>query len=85
MPADNEFMTLVQMPAGRSGTVVQIVSRHGRRYHLGHRLEALGIRPGKKITKISSAFMRGPVTIEVDRSQVAIGFGIAKRILVELE
>jgi len=29
--------------------------------------------------------MRGPVTIEVDRAQVAIGFGMAGRIIVELD
>ncbi len=28
---------------------------------------------------------RGPVTIEVDRSQVAIGYGMANRILVQLD
>jgi Fe2+ transport system protein FeoA len=29
--------------------------------------------------------MCGPVTIEVDRAQIAIGFGMAKRILIEVE
>lgn len=49
------------------------------------RLAALGIRPGRRVTKLSSGFMRGPVTIEVDRAQMAIGFGMAKRIRVEVE
>jgi Fe2+ transport system protein FeoA len=30
-------------------------------------------------------FMQGPVTIQVDRAQVAIGFGMAGKILVEVE
>jgi len=27
--------------------------------------------------------MRGPVTIEVDRAQIAIGFGMANKIIVK--
>ena len=38
----------------------------------------------ERIAKISSMMMRGPVTIQVDRAQVAIGFGMARRIIVEL-
>ena len=76
---DKKQITLAQVRAGQTGTVVQIQGGHG----LVSRLSALGIRPGKKITKISSMLMRGPVTIQVDRAQVAIGFGMAKKILVE--
>jgi len=73
--------TLAGMQTGQSGTVVQIQGGHG----LINRLNSLGIRPGKRITKASSMIMRGPVTIEVDRAQVAIGFGMARRIIVELD
>jgi len=48
------------------------------------RLEALGIRPGKKVTKISSMLFRGPVTLRVDNAQVAVGFGMADRVVVEV-
>jgi len=78
---DKKQIALAQVRAGQSGIVVQIQGGHG----LVSRLSALGIRPGKKITKISSMLMRGPVTIRVDRAQVAIGFGMAKKILVELD
>ncbi len=47
---------------------------------LAGRLDALGIRPGKQITKISSEIMRGPVVVQVDRSEIAIGFGMARHI-----
>ena len=67
------------MPRGQSGTVVQIQGGWG----LVNRLNALGVIPGKRITKISSMLMRGPVTIEVDRVQVAIGFGMANKIIVK--
>lgn len=52
---------------------------------LAGRLNALGIRPGKRITKVSGMFMRGPMTVQVDRAQVAIGFGMAGKIVVEVD
>ncbi|GAI64119.1 unnamed protein product [marine sediment metagenome] len=73
--------TLAGMQIGQSGVVIQIQGGHG----LVNRLNSLGIRPGKRITKTSSMIMRGPVTIQVDRAQVAIGFGMARRIIVELD
>jgi len=78
--SDRKQITLTRMQAGQSGTVVQIQGGHG----MVSRLNALGIMPGKRITKISSMLMRGPVTIEVDRVQVAIGFGMANRVIVKL-
>jgi len=77
--SDTEQTTLTRMRAGQSGTVVQIQGGRG----LINRLNGLGIVPGKKITKISSMVMRGPVTIEVDRARVAIGFGMANRVIVK--
>lgn len=46
------------------------------------KIQAVGIRPGKKIKKISSHFLRGPQTIEIDSMKVAVGFGMAKKIIV---
>jgi len=73
--------TVAQMQTGERGRIIEITGGYG----LARRVEAMGIRPGKKIAKVSSMVMRGPVTIQVDGVQVAIGFGIARRILVELE
>jgi len=69
------------MLAGQSGVVANIEGGHG----LVNRLNALGIRPGKRITKVSSMLMRGPVTIQVGNTQVAIGFGMANKIIVKLD
>ena len=74
-------LTLAQMRAGQSGTMIAILGGRG----LIRRLEALGIRPGKKVTKISSTLFRGPVTIRANHTQVAIGFGMASKILVEVD
>lgn len=74
-------MPLSHMRPGQSGVVVEIQGGFG----LISRLNALGILPGKRVKKISSMIARGPVTIEVDRVQIAIGFGMAKRIIVGLD
>jgi len=72
---------LTQLEEGETGVVVGI---HGG-YGLLHRLESLGIRVGKKVTKVSSQLMRGPVTVKIDNSEVAMGFGMARKIIVQLE
>jgi ferrous iron transport protein A len=79
--SQNMQLTLGWMEAGQTGTVIQILGGRG----LTQRLEALGIRPGKKVTKISSAFFRGPITLRVNHTQVALGFGMANKILVEID
>jgi ferrous iron transport protein A len=78
---EGKLVTLTQMQAGQSGLVAQVQGGH----RLINRLSALGIRPGRRITKASSMLMRGPITIQVDRAQVAIGFGMARRVIVELD
>jgi ferrous iron transport protein A len=78
---EGKLVNLRQMPSGRSGKVVEIQGGIG----LVNRLSALGVRPGKKITKVSSMMMRGPVTIQVGNTCLAIGFGMAGRIIVELD
>ena len=78
---DGKIVTLREMRTGQRGKVVELQGGHG----LVNRLSALGIRPGKKITKVSSMLMRGPVTIQSGQTRLAIGFGMAGKIIVELE
>ena len=77
----NEQLTLAEMRTGQTGTVVGVLGGHG----LIRRLDALGIRPGKKVTKLSSTLFRGPVTLRVDNAQVAVGFGMARKIIIETD
>ncbi|MFC2049647.1 ferrous iron transport protein A [Chloroflexota bacterium] len=74
-------LALSQMQGGQTGTIIQILGGRG----LIRRLDALGIRPREKVTKISSALFRGPVTLRTKQTQVAIGFGMANKILVEID
>ena len=79
--SDKKLVTLRQMQSGQSGKVVQVQGGMG----LANRLSALGVRPGKKITKVSSMLMRGPVTVQSGNTRMAIGFGMANKIIVEIE
>lgn len=71
---------LTQMKAGESGIVVKFLGGHG----LVSRLNALGIRLCKKITKVSSIYLRGPVMVSIDNMTIAVGHGMARKIIVEV-
>jgi len=75
-----KLVSLRQMQAGQRGRVVEIRCGYG----IINRLGAMGIRPGCTVTKVSSMLMRGPVTIRVGHTQLAIGYGMASKILIEL-
>ncbi|MFO8009850.1 MAG: FeoA family protein [Dehalococcoidia bacterium] len=72
--------TIARMKTGQSGVVIEVGPGLGMR-----RLEVMGLRPGKRVTKISGMFARGPVVVQVDGFRLALGFGMAKKIMVEVE
>ncbi|MFW6007602.1 MAG: FeoA family protein [Bacillota bacterium] len=72
-------LTLIQLKQGEKGKVVKF---NGGR-NLINKLTSRGLRPGKKIKKISESFMGGPVTIEVDNARLALGRGMATKVIVE--
>jgi Fe2+ transport system protein FeoA len=74
-----ERLDLTGLPDGTPGRVVGLL---GGREAVG-RLEAMGIGIGSVIEKKSSALRRGPIVIGRGSTQVALGYGIAKGILVE--
>jgi ferrous iron transport protein A len=74
------IVDLTQMEPGEAGIVQDIQGGYG----LVRKLQSMGIRPGKKVTKVSSHFWRGPQTVEVDTAQIAVGFGMARKISVEV-
>lgn len=69
---------LTSLKDGESGTVKEIAGGMG----VARRLQALGVRIGKKITKVSGMFMFGPITIKVGGTQIGIGHGMARKIIV---
>lgn len=74
-------VSLVEMKSGQSGVITEF--QGGKSF--ATKLNQIGLREGKRIKKVSSLFQRGPVTINVDNFQVAIGFGKAIRIMVEVD
>jgi ferrous iron transport protein A len=71
---------LSKLESGQSGSIVDFSGGWG----VKRRVQAMGIRPGKRITKISGMFMRGPVVVKVDNVQVAVGWGMAQKIMVQI-
>ncbi|NMA55452.1 MAG: ferrous iron transport protein A [Firmicutes bacterium] len=74
----NGEIALAEMKIGRAGVISQI-DGGGR---MVRRLEALGVRPGKTVEKVSSVFDRGPVIISLDGRMIAVGRRQAMRIFV---
>jgi ferrous iron transport protein A len=72
-------MTLDQIIENRKAKVLDIQGGHGVR----QRLNQMGIHPGDIITILRFGALRGPILVEVHGSQVALGRGIASRIIVE--
>lgn len=71
--------TLAQIPQGKKAIIRSI--KGGVR--LAQKLQALGIREGKEIEKVSAGVVRGPVVLRCGKTEVAIGFGMAQKILIE--
>ncbi len=63
----------------KKAKVIDIQGGQGIRQRLGQ----MGIHPGDIITILRFGVLRGPILIEVHGSQVALGRGIASRIMVE--
>ncbi|NLX85014.1 MAG: ferrous iron transport protein A [Synergistaceae bacterium] len=71
-------MNLLQIRDEESAVIASIP--HGE---AGERLEAMGLRVGKKIKKISGMPFRGPITLLLDGRHFAVAHGIAGKIEVE--
>ena len=71
--------SLTELKSGESGIITVCEGGH----MMNRRLETMGIRPGKKITRISAQFMAGPITVSIDGRQCAMGQGIARKVKVE--
>lgn len=73
-------INLAQLRVGKSAVIVDIVGEN----ELVHKVEAMGIVPGIKIKKVSASLFHGPILVQKDFMQIAVGYDIAKKILVEI-
>ncbi|NMC27273.1 MAG: ferrous iron transport protein A [Syntrophomonadaceae bacterium] len=82
MPERNNFkkeLTLNQIEPGQKVKIVGITGGWG-----GHgRLAGLGFRPGLIVEMVAVHPFRGPVVVRVDNTQIAIGRGLARKVIVE--
>ena len=72
-------MTLDQIFEKSKAKVINIRGGAGIR----QRLSQMGIHPGDTITILRYGALRGPILVEIHGSQVALGRGIASKIIVE--
>lgn len=72
-------MNLIQLDVGKMAVVKEL--QGGQPFI--RRLEAMGITPGSSILKKSASILRGPLVVQKGSLQMAIGYGMAKRIIVE--
>ncbi|MDI9371216.1 MAG: FeoA family protein [Synergistota bacterium] len=79
-------MSLRDLPNGASGRIVSISSPKSIGGMTGaccaQRLEALGLRVGKVVEKISGMPFHGPVTLILDGRQIAVGWNISSNVFV---
>ena len=74
-------ISLIHIKANRKGRVVEI-SGGG---NLQNKLENMGVHKGKEVTKLSHIGLRGPVVIKAGRTILALGHGVAAKVIVEAE
>jgi ferrous iron transport protein A len=74
-------ITLSELAPGARGVIASVRGGPGFRA----RLRALGLAEGQSLQKLSRVGLGGPVVVLVNRAQVAVGRGMAGRIVVRPE
>jgi len=72
-------LTLDQLRFGQQARIVAITGGRG----LQRRLQQIGIHPGDTVSLASQGSFRGPLLITVNGARLALGRGVARRILIE--
>jgi len=74
-------ISLVAFKTKHKGKVAEILGG----VNLHNRLMNMGIYKGREVTKLSHIGLRGPVVIKSGRSILALGHGMAEKIMIEIE
>ncbi|MEA3349576.1 MAG: ferrous iron transport protein A [Chloroflexota bacterium] len=72
-------MTLVQV---ENGKIVRLLSIQGGR-GLHQKLSQLGLTPGDSVRILRHAPLGGPILVDADGRSVALGRGVASKVIVE--
>jgi len=70
--------TLFNLESGKKATITRLEGG----VEFRKKLTSLNIRVGKTIRKITTQPLHGPVVIEIDNTEAAIGINMAKKIVV---
>jgi ferrous iron transport protein A len=73
--------TAAELAPGEGGTIISLGGGPGAQ----SRLRALGLAEGRRIRNVSSIAWGGPIVLLVNRAQVAVGRGMARKIVVRIE
>lgn len=73
------YTSLAELRSGQTAMVLEIRGGYG----IQRRLQALGVRPGAIVKKVSAAFRPGAVVVAAAGGQAALGYGVARKVIVE--
>jgi ferrous iron transport protein A len=74
-----DTVSLADLPQGEKCTVVLAAGGHG----VVRRLAEMGLTPGTEVRVVRSAPMHGPIEVSLRGVSLALGRGIARRVLVK--
>jgi len=74
------MINLASLSSGQSAKVIDIEDGRGLR----QKLQNLGIREGVVVKKVRGIFTHGPIIVKVGSTQIALGRGMASKVMVEL-
>jgi ferrous iron transport protein A len=73
-------MTLDSMKPGQKARVVEIRGGWGIR----QKLNELGIYPDQIVSVSNTSIWRGPLLVRINSNEVALGRGVARKVVVEV-
>lgn len=76
-----DLVPLEDLPEGKMGEIILMVGGKG----MTRRLCEMGLTPGAKVRMTKKAPIGGPIILEVRSTEIAIGRGLASKILVKPE
>ncbi len=76
-----KYKDLTQIRKGKDVKVVDI--KDGNTFR--EKVDSMGLRIGVRVRKLSGQVLNGPITIKIGNTKVALGHGMAKKILVTSE
>jgi len=77
---EGKAISIIEIPLGKTAIVYQIIGGHSA----CKRLNELGLIPGAKV-ELVNRINSGPVMIRVKGSKLALGRGLARKVMVVLK